>query len=289
MNSCERVDEEEEVEERLEEAGEQDHPGPAVDHDVPLDDQQAADRRPRRSRQAGACDELASSDDEPPAVRHPRGERARPSTHASEVREVQRVARRDVSERQVAAERHAVPERREPGDHLERRRQRSRSGRTSPRRGTSGGSGSGRSRRTRPRSPCAPPRPRSAPRTRARRAPSTGIASTPSGESTAPNAVIDDEVDRRRQNEPEREVRLVAEHHVAHAQRRREHRVVLAIPLDRREHRPARLERRDLHRRRGHEPGRDELEVRDPVREVRPSGRRTRRARRRARAGRRPA
>ena len=60
----------------------------------------------------------------------------------------------------------------------------------------------------------------------------------------------------------------MAEHDVAHAQRRREHRVVLPIPLDRRQHRPARLERRDLHRRRRHQTGRDELEVRDAVREI---------------------
>src|SRR6185503_10157440 len=53
------VDEEEEIEERLEEAGEQDHPGPPVNHDVPLDDQQAPECGPRWSRQASTCDELA--------------------------------------------------------------------------------------------------------------------------------------------------------------------------------------------------------------------------------------
>src|SRR5262249_12687118 len=53
-----RIHEEEEVEERLEEPGEEDHPGAPVDHGVPLDDEEAAQRRPPGSRQARACDEL---------------------------------------------------------------------------------------------------------------------------------------------------------------------------------------------------------------------------------------
>ncbi len=52
----ERVDEEEEVEQRLEEAREQDHPGPAVHHCVPLDEQETADARP------GGCDERRPDD-----------------------------------------------------------------------------------------------------------------------------------------------------------------------------------------------------------------------------------
>ena len=78
----------------------------------------------------------------------------------------------------------------------------------------------------------------------------------------------DDEVDGRRQEEAEREERLVAEHDVPHAQRARQHRVVLPIPLDRREHREARLERGELHRRGGHQARCDELEVGDAVGKV---------------------
>ena len=61
---------------------------------------------------------------------------------------------------------------------------------------------------------------------------------------------------------------LVPEQNVPDAKRRREHRVVLAAPLDRGEDGPARLERRDLHRGGREEPRCDELEVRDAVGQV---------------------
>ena len=77
-----------------------------------------------------------------------------------------------------------------------------------------------------------------------------------------------DQVDGRGDEHAERDERLVPEHDVRDPERRREHRVVLAAPLDRREHRPARLEGRDLHRRRGQEAGRHEVEVGDALREV---------------------
>ena len=60
----------------------------------------------------------------------------------------------------------------------------------------------------------------------------------------------------------------MAEKDVPVAKRRGKHGVVLAIPLDRGEHRPARLERGELHRGCGHEARSDELEVGDSVREV---------------------
>src|SRR5262249_60192490 len=70
-NPLERVDEEEEVEERLEEPGEEDHPGPAVHHHVPLDNEEAADRRASRGRQSCACDELSHTTSLPPYQRSP--------------------------------------------------------------------------------------------------------------------------------------------------------------------------------------------------------------------------
>ena len=291
MNSCERVDEEEEVEERLEEAGEEDHPRPAVDHDVALDDQQAADRRPRRARSgvrvrrarvirrrasAGTC---IRASDEPDRrrtrARYARCTRSLRATTSPSVR-----SRQSVTPCQSGVS-HAM---------------------------TSSGAGQARDREERPREEehredhepedrderdlglaCAPPRRRSAPRTTSPTSTVTGIASTPSGELDRAERGDHDEVDRRGQEEPEREERLVAEHDVAHAQRRREHRVVLAVPLDRGEHGPARLERRELHRRRRHEA----RARRTRGTRSRPggpsSGRRRRRARRRARGGRRPA
>ena len=140
-----------------------------------------------------------------------------------------------------------------------------RSGRTSPRRGTSAGSGSGRSRRTRrPFSVYAPQAAIGA----ANATPTstaTGIARTPSGEFTAPNAAITTRYT----------VAVISMRNAMKAwcpsrtsptrSGRREHRVVLPAPLDGREHWPARLERCDLHRGRGEEPGRDELEVGDAV------------------------
>ena len=45
-----------EVEKRLEEAGEEDHPDPPVHHHVPLDDQEPAYARPGRCGERGAGD-----------------------------------------------------------------------------------------------------------------------------------------------------------------------------------------------------------------------------------------
>ena len=74
-----RVDEEEEVEERLEEAGEEDHPRPAVDHDVPLDEQQAAAARARRRAVRRRPSDVARSSDERASCRYVnRAARARP-------------------------------------------------------------------------------------------------------------------------------------------------------------------------------------------------------------------
>ena len=55
----------------------------------------------------------------------------------------------------------------------------------------------------------------------------------------------------------------MADEGVPLGERRRDHRVVDARPLDRGHHRPARLDRGGLHRRRRQQPGRDEVEVRD--------------------------
>ncbi len=56
-----------------------------------------------------------------------------------------------------------------------------------------------------------------------------------------------------------------AEEHVAWADRGRDHRVEGPDPLGARHDRPQRLARGAVHRGRGHEPGRDEREVRDAV------------------------
>ena len=76
------------------------------------------------------------------------------------------------------------------------------------------------------------------------------------------------QVERGGRQHPERDEGLVADEHVSDAQRGREHGVVLAVPFDRREHRPARLEGRELHPRGGEEARGDELEVAHSVRQV---------------------
>ena len=167
---------------------------------------------------ARACDELAHPDDQPPAVRHPR-QRGPAVTHASEVRRgAARSSRRDVAEREVAAQRHAMPERREPRDHLGAASAGFEIGKNVPEKRNIGRirkrkiamnetsvlrvRGPGRDRRSRSDSP-----------TRT----VTGIASTPSGELDRAERGDDDEVDRSPSaSEPEREERLVAEHDVSH-------------------------------------------------------------------------
>ena len=173
-----------------------------------------------------------------------------------------------VAERQVATERHAVPEWREPRDHLERRRKgRDRKERPGEEEHREDDEPEDRDERHHRFRACRPRRERRRERQphedgdRDREHPERRVDCAESGD--------DEEVDRRRQKESEREERLVAEHDVSHAQRARQHRVVLPVPLDRGEHREGRFERRELHCRRGHETGSDELEVGDTGGKVR--------------------
>ena len=91
----------------------------------------------------------------------------------------------------------------------------------------------------------------------------TGTKNGPSHDETAPRGRDDRGVRGRRREDARDDEELVADEGVPLGQRRRDHPVVDARPLDRRHHRPAGLGRGCLHRRGGQGARRDEVEVRD--------------------------
>ena len=188
MNSCERIDEEEQVEERLEETGEEDHPRPAIDHDVALDDQQAADRRPPGTSTRRACDELGHQTTSLRRYVMPREREARPSTNARCTPRWPRSPRARRPEREVAAQRHAVPQRREPRETRAERAARDREERPREEEHREDQEPEDRDERHLVLACAAQAAIGEENESPTRTV--TGIASTPSGESTAPNAVI---------------------------------------------------------------------------------------------------
>ena len=79
----------------------------------------------------------------------------------------------------------------------------------------------------------------------------------------------DDQEDRTAEQRTKGDAADVADDDVAHAHGRREHGVVLPLPLDRTQHRPGRVADADLHRCRDKDPGRDELDVRNTAESLR--------------------